>query len=103
MSWHFLQEQAGQANRKSPRLRTVAKYPTPKKGHMCGGSGNFAQIKRLESDGEITNQEAIAMGSGGDLNPDWVEWLMGWPIGWTDLQQLEMDRFQAWLDSHGKS
>ena len=22
---------------------------------------------------------------GGLLNPDWVEWLMGWPIGWTDL------------------
>ena len=21
----------------------------------------------------------------GLLNPDWVEWLMGWPIGWTDL------------------
>ena len=19
------------------------------------------------------------------LNPDWVEWLMGWPVGWTDL------------------
>ena len=23
------------------------------------------------------------------LNPDWVEWLMGWPIGWTDLKPLE--------------
>ncbi len=21
---------------------------------------------------------------GGSLNPPWVEWLMGWPIGWTD-------------------
>lgn len=19
------------------------------------------------------------------MNPDWVEWLMGWPVGWTDL------------------
>lgn len=26
---------------------------------------------------------------GGTLNPDWVEWLMGWPIGWTDLEPLE--------------
>ncbi len=23
-------------------------------------------------------------GNGGCLNPDWVEWLMGYPIGWTD-------------------
>ncbi len=21
----------------------------------------------------------------GQLNPDWVEWLMGWPVGWTDV------------------
>ena len=36
------------------------------------------------------------------LNPDWVEWLMGWPIGWTDLRPLAMDRFQQWRDSHGR-
>ena len=24
---------------------------------------------------------------GGSLNPDWVEWLMGFPIGWTDLER----------------
>lgn len=38
---------------------------------------------------------------GGSLNPDWVEWLMGWPIGWTDSRPLEMDRFQQWLLLHG--
>ena len=37
------------------------------------------------------------------LNPEWVEWLMGWPIGWTDLKPLGMVRFQAWLRSHGES
>lgn len=24
-------------------------------------------------------------GNGGKLNPEWVEWLMGWGVGWTDL------------------
>ncbi len=38
---------------------------------------------------------------GGSLNPMWVEWLMGWPIGWTDLNPLEMDRSQWWQHSHG--
>jgi DNA (cytosine-5)-methyltransferase 1 len=38
----------------------------------------------------------------GQLNPEWVEWLMGWTIGWTDLKPLEMGKFQQWLNSHGK-
>lgn len=40
--------------------------------------------------------------AGGSLNPEWVEWFMGWPIGMTGLQPLGMDRFQAWFDSHGR-
>ena len=28
------------------------------------------------------------------LNPSWVEWLMGWPIGWTDLKPLETDKLR---------
>lgn len=35
----------------------------------------------------------------GQLNPAWVEWLMGWPIGWTDLRPLEMDKFRLWQQS----
>ena len=27
---------------------------------------------------------------GGTLNPMWVEWLMGWPVGWTDCEPLEL-------------
>ena len=30
--------------------------------------------------------------NGGSLNPTWVEWLMGWPLGWTDLKPLETDK-----------
>lgn len=43
----------------------------------------------------------ISEGDGGGLNPTWVEWLMGWPTGWTDLKPLEMDRFQQWLEQFG--
>jgi hypothetical protein len=34
------------------------------------------------------------------LNPDWVEWLMGWPFRWTDLRPLEMDKFREWQQQH---
>jgi hypothetical protein len=39
--------------------------------------------------------------AGGPLNPTWVEWLMGWPIGWTDCEPLATGRFQQWLLLHG--
>lgn len=30
------------------------------------------------------------------LNPDWVEWLMGWPIGWTSLDFINIDMKGWW-------
>jgi len=31
----------------------------------------------------------------GTLNPDWVEWLMGWPVGWTQLEPLPVADYPA--------
>lgn len=39
---------------------------------------------------------------GGQLNPPWVEWLIGWPIGWTDLRPLGMDKFRLWQQQHSE-
>ena len=39
---------------------------------------------------------------GGSLNPTWVEWLMGWPLGWTDCAASATGRFQQWLRLHGR-
>jgi hypothetical protein len=38
------------------------------------------------------NTPTLATHAGGKLNPMWVEWLMGWPLDWTDLKPLEMDK-----------
>jgi hypothetical protein len=38
----------------------------------------------------------------GQLNPTWVEWLMGWPLGWTDLKPLEMDKSLYARQPHGE-
>lgn len=40
---------------------------------------------------------------GGLLNPNWEEWLMGWPIGHTALKPLETDRLEEWYRWHGVS
>ena len=38
-------------------------------------------------------EQVAGIHDGGDLNPDWVEWLMGWPIYWTSLQSLAEPNF----------
>lgn len=37
---------------------------------------------------------------GREYCPELPEWLMGWPIGWTDYAPLAMDRFQEWRQQH---
>lgn len=67
----------------------AAMFPTPTTGAgLCGGTGNYNQLKALERAGEITEEERrnMAAGNGGQLNPDWVEALMGFPPGWTALE-----------------
>ena len=65
-----------------------ATWPTPTHGKMAGGTGAFNKVQELFTQGQITDEERKSMqaGNGGKLNPTWVEWLMGFPPGWTDLE-----------------
>ena len=46
---------------------------------------------------------ALTPQNGGQLNPEWVEWLMGWMPGWTDLKRLETDKCPCVLQPLGES
>jgi len=86
---------ATQGNRKSPNLGTmVHQWATPTKVDAQGGPGR--SDKRTGGDNLRTQV-------GGQLNPTWVEWLMGWPLGWTDCAVSATDKFQQWQRSHGRS
>jgi hypothetical protein len=75
-------------------------FPTPQANEDAAGTPNGNMQKMLWNHPDIrgTTPEEWA---GGTLNPTWVEWLMGWIIGFTDLKPLEMDKFQLWRHSHG--
>lgn len=79
----------GNNNRKgaSPML------PTPCARDYKDNGSSPAELAR--------NSTTLATKAGGPLNPTWVEWLMGWPLGWTDLAPLETGRFQQWRRLHG--
>ena len=47
---------------------------------------------------------ALVVGAetGGKLNPTWTEWLMGWPLEWTELKPLETDKCHCVQQPHGE-
>ena len=72
------QPNTGRAGGSSLR-ETVKLWATPTAAIAVGSTCQVSKGKRdlrLEVDGQ--------------LNPTWVEWLMGFPIGWTDLKPSEM-------------
>ena len=81
-------------------LHHAVMWPTPP---AHNGNEMDSPAEKLRHTPSLTHQAR-----GGDttqpkhLNPEWVEWLMGWPIGWTDLKPLATDKFQRWQNLHGK-
>jgi hypothetical protein len=66
---------------------------------MCGGTGNWARLK--EKAAGIEEARGMGAGNGGRLNPGWVEALMGYPQGWTDIggeADMESGCPARWLD-----
>lgn len=83
-------------SRGEPKLSAEVKlFPTP-----CARDYRGIGRSRLERTGSKAG-ECLPQVVGGLLNPTWVEWLMGWPIGWTELEPLEMGKFQEWRQQHG--
>jgi hypothetical protein len=77
----------------------VKAWPTPN-ARDWKDTGTKESLQKQVDNG---HQMTLGRAAGGALNPTWVEWLMGWPLGWTDLKPLETDKFQKWLDAHGNS
>jgi hypothetical protein len=81
-----------------------ALLPTPRASEYkdCGPVGSKSQ-KHMEKKFYLCGVVKDATQPDGKLNPDWVEWLMNVPTGWTELdswvtelsqpQQLELGGF----------
>ena len=74
----------------------VRRYPSPGANDWRSGKGWDAQAQK--SRGHSPQLRHILDGM---LNPEFAEWLMGWPIGWTALDPLVMDRCRNAQLRHG--
>jgi hypothetical protein len=57
-------------------VNEAEQWPTPTRGDADRGGGRSAHKSNPGSN--------LRTQVGGSLNPTWVEWLMGFPLGWTD-------------------
>jgi DNA (cytosine-5)-methyltransferase 1 len=78
----------------------VRRFPTPRTPSKSGGGTGLDGGSGARS--MMTEEERKEL-CGGQLNPTWVEWLMGWPLGWTDCAVSATDKFRQWQRSHGIS
>ncbi|WP_042203945.1 hypothetical protein [Nitratifractor salsuginis] len=74
----------------------VAKYPTPTATAHKGWSPGHNRADSNDRIDYTVEREASQSSKPGRLNPDWVEWLMGWPIGWTNINRKEIDESWTW-------
>lgn len=76
-----------QENKRNGLAGAVKRFPTP-----------TARDFRTPCQGDLNRKTpslaTISFGTGGQLSPMWVEWLMGYRTGWTELDASAMQWFQ---------
>jgi DNA (cytosine-5)-methyltransferase 1 len=85
-------------------LRGIVKvWPTSRATDYKGATSPDAMSKAAKRGFSPNLPEATAAttANGGQLNPIFCEWLMGWPLGWTELKPLEMDKSHFVPPQHG--
>lgn len=74
-------------DRNSRPLNEVVRWSTPRASDGAKGGKNMKFGKGTQS--------PLPAQAGGQLNPPWVEWLMGYPDGWTELRDWAIPWFRS--------
>jgi len=96
----------GAINYKLSNPEIQAKWPTPVKSDHSArrpskgwqGNSDLPSVVWTQTGGKENPQMSPA-----SLNATWVEWLMGWPLGFTDLKPLEMGKSHCVQQPLGES
>lgn len=77
----------------SPNLNDAVLWGTPKSSEYKGSSAHGTPGWARDVEKHNLKAQVMEPNSPGQLNPDWVECLMGLPVGWTDID-VENDRLR---------
>lgn len=101
---------AGRTGKVRPSLQTLgANWPTPTAGDSkASGAAGYSTAKRNAgttlTDAACGPRGPMSSAPGQEsrpkLNPVFVEWLMGWPLGWTGFEPVATESFRSWLLRH---
>ena len=81
----------------APNLQTVVAQMTWPTQTVCGNHNRADTDDRLDYSVERESFQPGRQTPPMRLNPEWVELLMGWPKGYTDLEPLQKEEFDAWF------
>lgn len=85
---------AGSDPRRPTYERARRMWPTPTSADAHGGPGCSGREGGLN----LRTAASLEEDADGQLNPSWMEWLMGWPPGWTGELPLSAERVLAWRE-----
>jgi hypothetical protein len=97
---------AGLTEKSGDGLATAVKalrLPTPcamePQKDLDAHAAKVAKPRAERGGGNAANLATVMVAAGdGQLNPDFVEWLMNWPIGWTSLDPLPAGTMEEWRE-----
>jgi hypothetical protein len=72
--------------------RLVQMWPTPVTRDYKDTGTKESMTRQLNKRQSPGLALVVGAETGGKLNPTWTEWLMGWPLEWTELKPLETDK-----------
>ena len=94
----------GGSNSRRALRKKMQSWPTPQASdHRDRGNMSNPSVQRRVTIGKQISLSQSVDPNSGQLNPTWVEWLMGWPLGWTDLKPLVMDKSHCVQQQLGES
>jgi len=91
----------GGSNSRRALKKRMQMWRTPDTG--AGGTSGLLKEGKTHRENGQPIQVRLVDQVGGQLNPPFPEWLMGWPLGWTDLKPLEMDKSHCVQQPLGES
>ncbi|MNK87232.1 hypothetical protein D3C87_1071630 [compost metagenome] len=82
--------------------RERAVLPTPNSSNGLRGGSHGASAEHRPGKWQSPGHPEY-----GELNPEWVEWIMGWVVGWTSLEPIAEHAVANWMsqnlaDANGK-